>query len=205
MRFRPVVHFLTALLCVGILSSCERRLAMYDQPKLEPYEKSDFFANGQGNRLPPKGTVARGDVTEDTHLNEGKVNGQLATTFPFAVTKDVLLRGQARYQIYCTPCHSQTGDGLGMVVRRGMKQPPSFHIERLRKATPGHFFNVMTYGIGDMASYSVQITPKDRWAIAAYVRTLQMSQNARIEDVPAEYRAQLDQPKSEEKQQQETH
>lgn len=176
------------------LSACERRQAMYNQPKYEPYERSDFFANGSTNRLPPTGTIARGDVSDNPHLNEGKVGGAPANTFPFEVTRDVLTRGQGRFQIYCTPCHSQSGDGLGMIVQRGFTQPPSLHIDRLRKAQPGYLFNVITYGIGNMSPYNVQITPEDRWAIIAYMRALQLSQNARIEDVPAAQRASLDSP-----------
>lgn len=181
----------TGTFLILAVSGCERRLAMYDQPKYEAYEQSDFFANGAANRVPPKGTVAQGDYSDNSHLNEAKVAGQAATNYPFEITRDVLTRGQGRFQIYCTPCHSQTGDGMGMVVQRGFKQPPSLHIERLRKAPPGHIFNVITYGIGDMSGYNVQITPEDRWAIIAYVKTLQLSQNSRIDDVPQAQRVNL--------------
>jgi mono/diheme cytochrome c family protein len=183
--------FIFLVVLVAVTSGCSRRQAMYNQPKYEPYEKSDFFADGSANRIPPKGTVSRGEVTDNPLLSEGRANAQNPGAFPFEVTRDVLARGQGRFQIFCTPCHSQTGDGLGMIVQRGLIQPPSLHIERLRKAPPTHFFNVITHGIGQMSSYAAQITPEDRWAVIAYIRALQLSQNAKLEDVPVDQRANL--------------
>jgi mono/diheme cytochrome c family protein len=111
--------------------------------------------------------------------------------FPFPVTKEVILRGQERFNIYCTPCHDRTGGGNGMVTTRGFRHPPSYHIDRLVQAPVGHFYDVMTNGLGAMPDYAAQVEPKDRWAIAAYIRTLQLSQQATINDVPAEARAQM--------------
>jgi mono/diheme cytochrome c family protein len=121
----------------------------------------------------------------------GRVNGVVADQFPFPVTREVLERGRARYNIYCSPCHDYTGSGRGMIVQRGFPPPPSYHIERLRQAPAGHFFEVMTNGFGAMYSYSGRITPEDRWAIVAYIRALQLSQHATLDDVPAEARQQL--------------
>jgi mono/diheme cytochrome c family protein len=167
-------------------AGCELRQAMYNQPKLDPLEASDFFADGLSARQPVPGTVARGQLRFDKHLYQGKVNGELATTLPVELSKGLLTRGQERYNIYCSPCHDRTGRGNGMVVQRGLKQPPSFHEERLREVAIGHFFDVMTNGFGAMYSYASRISVEDRWAIAAYVRTLQFSQNAEFNQLPEE-------------------
>jgi len=192
MKSSHKVSLFALVVTLAVSTGCSRRQAMYNQPKYEPFEKSDFFADGRANRLPVPGTVAQGDIATNPHLSEGRVNGNIASTYPFEITRDVLNRGKARFQIYCTPCHNQSGDGLGMVVKRGFMQPPSLHIERLRKVPVGHFFNVITNGIGNMSAYNVQIPPEDRWAITAYVRALQFSQNARESDVPAPMRAKLE-------------
>jgi hypothetical protein len=137
--------------------------------------------------------VARGFLDEDEHLYAGRVNGQLATTFPFEITADVLERGRERYNIFCTPCHDYTGSGQGMAVRRGFRSPPpSFHSDRLREAPDGHFFDVISNGFGAMNDYSVQVKPRDRWAIVAYVRVLQFSQNAPLQELPAQDRQELE-------------
>jgi mono/diheme cytochrome c family protein len=130
----------------------------------------------------------------DTHFYTGKVDGNLVETLPFPVTRTLLERGHERYEIYCAPCHDRVGSGQGMVVRRGFRRPPSLHIDRLREAPIGHFFDVISNGFGAMPDYAAQIPPRDRWAIAAYIRALQLSQHATLADVPAELREQLQSP-----------
>ena len=166
---------------------------MYDQPKYEPHEATAFFDNGLTSRAPIEGTVARGQLLFDQHLATGMVNGEPATALPDAVpfNKDLLERGQERFDIYCSPCHGRTGQGNGMIVQRGLKQPPSFHEDRLREAALGHYFDVMTNGFGAMYSYASRIPVKDRWAIAAYVRALQFSQRADFDRLPAQDQGQL--------------
>ena len=178
--------------CQGTTMIEQLRQEMYNQSKYEPLEKSDFFADGRASRPWIAGTVARGQLRIDDHLYTGKVNGEFAKTFPFEITADVLNRGQERYDIFCAPCHGAVGDGRGMVVRRGLRQPPSYHIDRLREETPGYFFDVMTNGFGIMYSYASRIKPEDRWAIAAYIRALQVSQGATLDDVPAAERRRLE-------------
>jgi len=174
------------------LAGC--RQDMPDAPRYEPLEASTFFANGQASRALVANTVPRGLLREDTHLNEGRIDGRLATTFPMAVTPAVMQRGQERFNVFCSPCHGRTGSGNGMVVQRGFRAPPSYHEDRLRNAPVGYFFDVMTNGFGAMQDYASQVPVADRWAIAAYIRALQFSQNARIDDVPADHRADLDRP-----------
>jgi Cytochrome C oxidase, cbb3-type, subunit III len=170
-------------------SAC--RQDMHDQPKYKPYRASDFFGDGRSVRDPIPGTVARGQLHEDAYLESGKVGDKFADAFPFAVTADVMKRGQQRFEIYCTPCHDRLGSGNGMVVRRGYRRPPSLHIDRLRQAPPGYFFDVITNGFGAMPDYAAQIPVKDRWAIVAYIRALQLSQNATMADVPLSARGEL--------------
>jgi hypothetical protein len=165
---------------------------MQDQPKYIPLRPSAFFTDGRSARPLPEGTVARGQLKEDTLFYTGMgPDGKPADTFPFPVTRDVILRGQDRFNIYCTPCHDRLGNGLGMVVRRGFRRPPSYHIDRLRKVPNGYIFDVITRGFGAMPEYAAQIAPADRWAIVSYVRALQASQNATIADVPENERARL--------------
>ena len=135
-------------------------------------------------------------LREDTHLYTGKVDGVLAETFPFPVTAALLQRGRERYGIYCTPCHGLAGGGDGIVVARGYRRPSSFHVDRLRAERPGYFYDVITNGFGAMQGYAEQIPVRDRWLIVAYVRTLQLSQHASVEDVPADQRGALDAPTS---------
>ena len=130
--------------------------------------------------------MARGHLNEDEHLHTGRVDGSFAESFPFEVTKETLKRGQERYEIFCATCHDRAGTGNGMIVKRGYKQPPSLHEDRLRDSAPGYFFHVMTQGFGIMPSYRYQLNPEDRWAVAAYIQALQLSQNATIDDVPDE-------------------
>ena len=176
-----------------LVNGCELRQRMFDQPKYEPLERSTFFADGLSSRQPVPGTVARGQLRLDTHLHLGTVGGELAQTLPTNIELDygLLKRGQERYDIFCAPCHDRTGRGNGMIVQRGLKQPLSMHEDRLREAPIGHFFDVMTNGFGAMYSYSSRIPVEDRWAIAAYIRALQFSQNAEFDQLPAEDQRQL--------------
>jgi mono/diheme cytochrome c family protein len=188
----PIRVWLAAvgIAAVLLLAGCQQDMAQ--QPRVKPLSASDFFKDGRGSRPPVPGTVARGQLREDEHLYTGKVGGQLAETFPFAITRADLERGRERYNIYCTPCHGYAGDGRGMIVQRGLKAPPSFHIERLQKSPPGHFFDVTSNGLGAMQDYAAQIAPEDRWRIAAYIRALQLSQNATLADAPAAERQKLE-------------
>ena len=169
---------------------------MHDQPTYSALEESSFFADGQSARPLVAGTVARGQLNEDPLLYDGKEGEEDATIFPFPVDEKVMARGQERFNIYCSPCHGRTGDGDGMIVRRGYRRPPSLADERLRDAPVGHFFDVITNGFGAMPDYAAQIKPEDRWAITAYVRALQLSAYATLEDVPAAERGKLDQSRS---------
>jgi mono/diheme cytochrome c family protein len=180
---------LSALVGAMALSGC--RQDMHDQPKYKAGAVSAFFADGRNNRPLVPNTVARGRLNEDDHLYRGKVDGKAAETYPFEITADILQRGRERYAIYCTPCHSPQGDGNGIIVQRGMKRPPSYHIERLQKSPPGYFFDVITNGFGAMYDYSERINVNDRWAIVAYVQTLQASQNTKAADLTPEERAKL--------------
>jgi mono/diheme cytochrome c family protein len=173
----------------GALAGC--RQDMHDQPRYEPYERTDFYADHRSSREPVAGTVARGQLHEDELLETGKVGDTLTETFPFPVTLEVLRRGRQRYEIFCTPCHGLAGAGNGMVVARGYKAPPSFHIDRLRNERPGYYFDVITRGFGAMPDYAMQISVRDRWAIVAYVRALQLSQNATLADLTANERVTL--------------
>jgi mono/diheme cytochrome c family protein len=191
-RFRRAGFAAFVLAACG-LAGC--RLDMHVQPKYLPLEPSDFFADGRSARQPVAGTVARGELRIDEHLYTGKVDGKDADTFPFPITANDILRGQERYNIYCSPCHDYTGSGRGMIVMRGFPPPPSFHIDRLRQAPVGHFFDVMTNGNGSMYSYASRVTPEDRWRITAYIRALQLSENAKIDDVPEADRPKLEEQK----------
>jgi mono/diheme cytochrome c family protein len=180
-----------AAACVALVGC---RQDMHDAPSYDPLQGTTFFANGAASRPLVANTVARGQLRADEHLYTGKINGQVATEFPMPVTKAVLDRGQERFNVYCSPCHGRTGEGNGMIVQRGFRQPPSYHDERLRNAPVGYFFDVMTNGFGAMQDYSAQVTVPDRWAIAAYIRVLQVSRSATVNDVPADRRGDLDRP-----------
>src|SRR5438270_3732262 len=173
----------------ALLLGC--RQDMHVQPKYVPGDPSSFFPDGRSERPPVAGTVARGQLRTDALLYAGRINGAVADMFPFPITSADLSRGRERYNIYCSPCHDYTGSGQGMVVQRGFPPPPSYHIDRLRHAPAGHFFEVMTKGYGTMFSYADRVSPEDRWRIAAYIRALQLSQGATINDVPPEERRQL--------------
>jgi hypothetical protein len=158
---------------------------MHDQPKFTPQRGTTFFADRRSARPQIENTVARGQLHEDSYFYTGLNNGEEGTTMPFPVTMDVLQRGQERYNIYCTPCHSRVGNGAGMIVERGYAKAGNFHTARLQAAPLGHFFNVITNGYGAMPDYAAQVTPEDRWAIVAYIKALQLSQNATRADVPS--------------------
>ncbi len=164
---------------------------MYEQPRHNPLSASTFYEDHRSARPLVPGTVARGQLRNDEAFYTGKVNGVLVNAFPFPITRPVLERGRERYNIYCAPCHDRTGNAQGTVVRRGLRPPPSYHIDRMREVPVGHFFDVMTNGFGAMADYADRIPPQDRWAIVAYIRALQLSQRATVADVPPEERARL--------------
>ena len=174
------------LLVVGglLLFAAGCRQDMHNQPRYRPLRPSALFADGSSARPLVDGTVARGTLNEDDAFYTGKVGNADVTELPFAITEAELNRGQERYNIYCTPCHDSTGSGKGMVVRRGYRQPPSFHDPRLTAAAPGHFFDVMTNGFGAMPDYKVQIDARDRWRIVAYIRALQLSHAGKAADIP---------------------
>ena len=174
-------------LCVAValpfLAGCSLKQDMALQPKNRPLSPSDFFADGRSERPLLENTVARGSVAEDELLVSKESN-----SFPLPLTQELLERGENRYKIFCTPCHGLQGDGNGMVAMRGMKHPPSYHEDRLRQVPNGYLYDVIGNGFGAMLGYSAQIAPRDRWAIVAYVRALQLSRNARLADLPADVR-----------------
>ncbi|MBI4851148.1 MAG: cytochrome c [Acidobacteria bacterium] len=167
-----------------LFNACRQDMA--DQPSYRPLQPSNFFADGQASRPLVQGTVARGQLRDDVHLYTGKKEGQLVTTFPFTVDKTVVKRGQERFNIYCAPCHGQTGSGNGMIVQRGFKKAASYYDKEVREKSVGHYFDVITNGFGAMAGYSAQVNVRDRWAIIAYIRALQESQSGNVEPLPIE-------------------
>ena len=180
-------NFLTIgilLTAIAALSGC--RLDMHVQPRQNPLSRSDFFPDQRSERPPVEGTVARGQLREDTYFYTGKIGNNPGNYMPFPVTEDVLRRGRERYNIYCAPCHSRVGDGNGFIPSRGFAlKPPTFHKPRWQKAALGEIYDVITNGSGIMPDYASQIPPQDRWNIVAYIRALQLSQNATRADVPA--------------------
>lgn len=189
----PRFSFISAAALLLLASGCKPlfdiRKAMYDQPKYEPLEKTDFFGDSRSARPLIEGTVAQGHLRLDTHLYEGLelVDGDYrsAQTYPFEITPEDLERGQEMYNIHCSVCHGLSGHGNGMVVQRGYKQAPSYHRDVLRKAPPGYFYGVIMNGYGQMMPYYHQIPVEDRWRIIAYIKTLQRSQFAQVEDLEA--------------------
>ena len=159
---------------------------MHDQPKFKPLAQSDFYADQRASRPVVAGTIARGQLRDDSPLFTGKAEGKFVETLPIPLSAALLDRGRERYTIYCTPCHGQTGRGDGMVVRRGYRKPSSFHVDRLRGERVGYYYDVMTNGFGAMSDYAAQISVKDRWAIAAYVRALQLSEYANANELDPE-------------------
>jgi mono/diheme cytochrome c family protein len=166
------------LVALAVLVGC--RNDMHDQPRFKPLARSDFFADLRSSRAPVDGTVARGDLREDSYYYTGKMGANPGDYMPaeVPVNEENLERGRERFNIYCAPCHSRVGDGNGMIPQRGYRHPPTYHSDRLRKAPLGYFFDVITNGFGAMPDYASQIPPDDRWRIVAYIRALQLSQNA---------------------------
>ena len=185
-RWRLAVFLLSAF-C--LLPSCRQKMA--NQPRYDPLEPSDFFADGMSARPRIPGTVARGELAVGGFLGTGKINGEDGDGFPMVIDANVMNRGEERFNIFCSECHGKVGDGNGMIPSRGFRRPPSFHSELLRSAKTGHFFDVMTNGFGAMPSYAQQVPVADRWAIVAYIRALQLAHNANVNDLTAEERGKL--------------
>lgn len=177
------------LLVVLGTSACRRD--MQDQPKYTPLEPSSFFLDGRSARPIPMGTIARGHLNDVDAFHTGAVNGQFLDTIPMALSRPMLERGQQRFNIFCSPCHGRLGDGDGMIAKRGFKIPANFHNDRLRQAPPGYLFQVISNGYGAMPDYGGQINAEDRWAIVAYIRALQLSRDATLEDVPRDAKSTL--------------
>jgi len=174
-----------------LLAGCDN---MKRQPNLRPMEGTDHFANGSSAQTPPAHTIIHGSPPPNDTFTTGVRNGALTNELPVPLTAELLGRGRERFNAYCAPCHGADGYGHGIVVRRGFPAPPSYHDDRLRNAPIGHFFDVMTHGYGVMYPYSDRVSIGDRWAIAAYIRALQLSQHATLADVPTEARSQLTAP-----------
>jgi len=190
---RAPVTLTVALVCVLACSNAGCRQDMHDQPKYRPFRPSALFTDGRASRPLVADTVARGHLDDDTLLYTGKAGAAFSDSLPFPASAETLRRGQERYDIFCAPCHDRVGSGGGMIVLRGYRRPPSFHIDRLRQQPAGYFFDVITRGFGAMPNYAQQIPVHDRWAIVAYVRALQLSQHAALTDVPPSERSKLDQ------------
>ena len=187
---RPLRLLALALAATLVVSACGRN--MYDQPKAETYEASPFFADGASSRPLPEGTISRERGAIDPVYLTGMGDGGFVSELPIEVSEDLLRRGQERYDIFCSVCHNYNGDGNGMIVQKGFVQPASFHEQRLLDSPAGYYYNAITNGFGRMYSYASRIPVEDRWAIVAYVRALQLSQNATLDDVPAEILEELD-------------
>lgn len=183
-------RFCLTIFLLLTIAACRRD--MMNQPKAKPLSESEFFSDGTNARPLPPHVISRGEDQQDEAFRTGLTNGVYVTQLPMRVTKDLLARGQERYDAFCAECHSRVGDGRGIVVRRGFPAPPSYHIDRLRSAPLGHFYDVITNGYGAMTSYAGQVDPADRWAIAAYIRALQLSENATVNDVPPNERSTLE-------------
>lgn len=156
---------------------------MHDQPKFTPQRGTTFYADGRSARPQVENTVSRSQLHQDSYFHTGMIDGKEGDSLPFPVTTDLLARGQERYNVYCTPCHSRVGNGAGMIVQRGYQPAGNFHTARLQAAPLGHFFYVVTNGYGSMPDYAAQLTPEDRWAVVAYIKALQLSQKAKTADV----------------------
>jgi hypothetical protein len=178
--------------CVLLVAGCSLKQDMAEQPYNRPLSPSDFFTDGRSERPLVENTVARGSVTDEALFVSKESNN-----FPLPVNQELLERGEGRYKIFCTPCHGLQGDGNGMIVIRGMKRPPTFHLDRLRQSPAGYYYDVITNGFGAMLGYSAQIPPRDRWAIIAYVRALQLSRNAKASELSPALRERLMHPAAE--------
>jgi mono/diheme cytochrome c family protein len=184
------MRIVVIVLMFSVLSASCRK-GMVNQQHLRPLAEETFFKDGSGARPIPPHAVARGQLNEDQQFFEGKLAGQLVTTFPAPVTRQMIEHGRESFDIYCAVCHGRTGDGDAMIVQRGFPAPPSLQEERLREAPVGHFFDVITNGYGIMYPYASRVTPEERWAIIAYIRALQLSQHATLEDADPVHREQL--------------
>ena len=203
MTGRRVVFYLCLVCTAVIATGCFRGLPtdnppihvvpdMDHQPKYKPQEAGKFFPDGSAMRQPVPGTVARGQLHDDKAFFQGRDDsGQFLQMTPVHITSQLIERGQERFNIYCSPCHSRLGDGRGIMVQRGYTPPPTFHSDRLRQIADGYIFDVITNGIRTMPSYADQVRPEDRWAIVVYIRALQRSQNAGLEDMPEELRSKI--------------
>jgi mono/diheme cytochrome c family protein len=174
---------ISAMAATLVLAGC--RQDMHNQPKFVPQRGTTFYADGRSARPQVENTIGRSQLGEDSYFYTGLVNGKEGDGLPIALNEATMERGQERFNIYCTPCHSRVGNGVGMIVQRGYRPAGNFHTDRLRNAPLGHFFSVMTKGYGAMPDYSAQLTPEDRWAVTAYIRALQLSQDAKQSDVAA--------------------
>jgi mono/diheme cytochrome c family protein len=189
-RSASAISAISALIFVAVFSAACRQ-DMHDQPKFTPLRESTFFGDARSARPLVAGTVARGQLHDDPLVETGKIGNADANVFPFPVDVNLMARGRERFDIFCSPCHGRTGAGDGMVVQRGYRHPPSYHDDRLRNAPVGHFIDVMANGFGAMPDYAQQVNARDRWAIAAYIRALQLSEHATIADVPERERGAL--------------
>jgi mono/diheme cytochrome c family protein len=183
-RARLRQGFGVAAAALALFAAAGCRQDMHDQPKYRPLRASAFFADALSARPLVEGTIARGTLQTDAAFFTGRNGAMVVAELPFPVTKEVLDRGQERFNIFCTPCHDATGSGNGLVVQRGYPRPQTYHSDRLRNVEAGYFFDVMTNGFGRMPDYRAQISPRDRWNIVAYIRALQLSQHASKADVP---------------------
>lgn len=189
--FRGSRFAAAAIIAAVTLTGCHQKMGR--QPAYDPYEPADeVFADGSSARPLVEGTIARGMLRDNSLRFTGKNGGQLADAFPFPIDEKTLDRGEERYNIYCAVCHGRTGEGDGMIVRRGYKKPPSLHTDDMRQRPAGYYYTVITDGFGVMPSYAPQVPVNDRWAIVAYIRALQMSQSATVMDVPPSELAKLE-------------
>jgi mono/diheme cytochrome c family protein len=177
---------------IAALCLCGCRQDMQDQPKIKPLSESNFFSDGRASRPIPENTIAQNELNDNDTFHTGNANGTFAATIPIPVTLDLLQRGQERFNIFCSPCHSRLGDGNGEVAQRGFRLPQNLNSDRIRQVPPGYIFQVITNGYGGMPDHGDQIPVRDRWAIVAYIRALELSREAPLADVPADARAQLE-------------
>ena len=192
MPCRPLVCLLLAASCLLFVASCRQQMAETGREK--PLDHSAFFDDRRVARPLVPGTVARGQLKAETTFYTGKTGDGLTDQLPTPLTKELLARGRDRYEVFCTPCHGRVGTGEGAVTKRGMRPPPSYHLPRLREVPLGYFFDVITNGFGIMPNYADQVPPADRWAIAAYIRALQVSQGIPVAELTPDERAKLDAP-----------
>lgn len=178
-------------IALSLLASTACRQDMHTEPRYQPLQETSFFGDQRSARPMVEGTVARGHLRIDEARYTGKIDGEDIDQFPIPIAKEDIERGQARFTIYCTPCHGRTGEGNGMVVLRGFRQPPSYYSDRLMNAPVGHFFDAVTNGFGAMPSYASRIETDDRWRVIAYIRALQLSESASVNEVPADQRQNL--------------